>query len=256
MIFDAKGKFLKSWGKGFEHGLHGMTLVREAAGEFLYLAHTSHHEVLKTSLDGQIIWRLPYPEASKIYSKKTEFRPTAVAVAPSGDIFVADGYGKSYIHHYDKDRKYLGIIAGPGSAPGKLRTPHGLFMDSRKKTPELLVCDRENNRLQRFSLKGKHLGVIDGIFRRPCNISVHGTDLAVADLAGRVTIINGKNELVCHLGDNPDPKKRARNGIPRDQWQDGQFLSPHGVAFDAQGNLYVADWNFLGRVTKLKRLKN
>ena len=57
-----------------------------------------------------------------------------------------------------------------------------------------------------------------------------------------------------HLGDNPDPKKRAQNGVPRELWQDGHFLSPHGVCADQKGNLYVLDWNSLGRVSKLAKL--
>ena len=63
------------------------------------------------------------------------------------------------------------------------------------------------------------------------------------------------NELISQLGDNPDPKKRAQNGVPQDQWQDGHFLSPHGACFDGAGNLYVLDWNRHGRVSKLERLR-
>ena len=45
------------------------------------------------------------------------------------------------------------------------------------------------------------------------------------------------------------------NGVPREQWADGEFIAPHSVCFDAEGNLYVMDWNALGRVTKLRRLR-
>ena len=94
-----------------------------------------------------------------------------------------------------------------------------------------------------------------GFFRRPCSFYEHEGVVVVADLAGRVTLLNEKNELIGHLGDQPDPNKRARNGIPPDQWKDGEFLSPHGACFDSKGNLYVQDWNRLGRVTKLERLR-
>lgn len=76
----------------------------------------------------------------------------------------------------------------------------------------------------------------------------------VADLAGRISLFDSKNQLIAHLGDNPDPQKRAQNGVPREQWKDGEFLSPHCARFDSAGDIYVLDWNFLGRVSKLRRV--
>jgi hypothetical protein len=83
-----------------------------------------------------------------------------------------------------------------------------------------------------------------------------GEYLLVADLAGRVTILGKDNKLVTHLGDQPDPAKRAQNGIPREQWKDGEFISPHSARWDAEGNLYVEDWLAQGRVSKLKRVSS
>ena len=99
------------------------------------------------------------------------------------------------------------------------------------------------------------MGVIEGMLRRPCSIYQHETDLVVADLAGRVTILDAEDKLVTHLGDQPDPKLRARNGIPKSKWRAGEFVSPHGAAWDADGNLYVMDWLRPGRVTKLRRVR-
>ena len=92
------------------------------------------------------------------------------------------------------------------------------------------------------------------MLRRPCKIQQHGEFLVVPDLAGRVTILDGDNQLVTQLGDNPDPSLRAVNGVPRESWVDGEFLAPHSAAWDAHGNLYVMDWNALGRITKLRRI--
>jgi hypothetical protein len=94
--------------------------------------------------------------------------------------------------------------------------------------------------------------VIGGL-RRPCGVEQSGEYLVVPDLAGRVTILDGKNEVVVHLGENPDPAKWARNDVPPEEWQDGCFLAPHAAAWDAQGNLYVMDWSQFGRVTRLSR---
>ncbi len=255
LIFGPDGRPAGGWGRDYRGGLHGMTLWQEGDQEFLYLVHTGRSEALKTTLDGEVLWTLGWPEASGIYTKPGEYRPTAIAVAPDGRIFVADGYGKSWIHAYDKDRNYVKSFGGPGTEPGKLKTPHGMWLDTRTEPPLLLVCDRENHRLQWFDLDGNFVRLHDQELRRPCNVwPLDGGALAVADLAGRVTLLDRGNKLIAHLGDNPDPKKRAVNGVPRDQWQDGHFLSPHSVCADQHGNLYVMDWNALGRVTRLERL--
>jgi hypothetical protein len=136
--------------------------------------------------------------------------------------------------------------------------PHGIFLDERGvaqgKEPVLLVCDRENNRLQAFGLDGSHKEVLQAEVRRPCKIARRGADLVVADLAGRVTILDEDNNVVAHLGDNPDPSKRAKNGVPKEDWRDGEFIAPHSACWDAEGNLYVMDWLALGRVSKLARV--
>ncbi|MCR9248240.1 MAG: hypothetical protein NXI31_24695 [bacterium] len=255
VVFGVDGKTVSRWGKEFRGGLHGMCHRVEDGQEVLYLAHTGRHEVVKTTIDGKVLWVLGWPKESGVYEHANQYRPTAVAVAPDGRIFVGDGYGKSWIHVWDRDRRYLASFGGRGKADGKLRTPHGLWLDDRGDQPLLCVCDRENHRLQWFDLDGKFVRKMDEDLRRPCNLwPLPGGGLVVADLVGRVTILGEGDRPVVHLGDNPDPKKRAKNGIPRAQWQDGEFLSPHSVCADAAGNLYVMDWNFLGRITKLEKL--
>ena len=255
VIIGADGRFEKGWGKEWARGLHGMTLVKEGDQEFLYLAHTGRHEVAKTTLDGEVIWTKGWPESSGLYGSAGEYRPTGIAVAPDGRFFVADGYGKSYVHRYDAEGNYLGSFGGNGTEPGKMRTPHGIRIDTRSGEPKVVVADRENGRLQTFDLEGNLLGIHFGQLRRPCNVDEHGGDLVVADLAGRVTILDAQNELVCHIGDNPDPSQRAQNGIEPARWQPGVFISPHSACFDADGNLYVMDWLRWGRVSKLRRVK-
>ncbi|MFO1078733.1 MAG: peptidase [Planctomycetota bacterium] len=255
VVFGTDGKQTGAWGAEFRGGLHGMCYRVEDGQEVLYLAHTARHEVVKTRLDGTVLWTLGWPEASGVYEQEDQFKPTAVAVAPDGRIYVADGYGRSWVHEYDAERKYVKSFGGRGTEPGKMQTPHGLWMDTRGKQPLLLVCDRENHRLQWFDLDGTFVRLMDKDLRRPCNVWPLGDGgLAVADLAGRVSILGKDDVPIVHLGDNPDEKKRAQNGIVREQWKDGEFLSPHSVCADAQGNLYVMDWNFLGRITKLEKM--
>ena len=254
LVFRPDGTFVRALAPELTGGMHGMDIVREGDEEFLYATHTGQHAVVKMKLDGTIVWRIGTPEKSGVYKDPNHFRPTSVAVAPDGRFFVADGYGLSYVHLFDKNQKWIRTFGGPGTEPGKFRTPHGLWIDKRVDPPVLIVADRENHRLQKFDLEGNHLGVIEGFFRRPCKVHGRGSDLVVADLAGRVTILDGNDELVTHLGDNPDPGKRARNDVAKTEWVDGHFLSPHAAAWDAEGNLYVMDWNRHGRITKLKHV--
>lgn len=252
-VYDADGHLQRTWGKDWKGGLHGMTLVREGEHEFLYLAHIARHEVAKATLDGEVLWTMGAPAEAGIYDDKTKFRPTSVAVADNGDIYVADGYGLSWIHQFTKDREYVRSFGGRGKEPGKLQTPHGIWIDRRVEPPVLVVCDRENQRLQLFGLDGKHLAVLDADVRRPCNVCVRGDDAVVADLCGRVSVFDKNWKVIAHLGDNPDKAQWAQNGVPQDKWRDGVFISPHGAAWDAAGNLYVMDWLASGRISKLAR---
>jgi hypothetical protein len=254
MRFHSDGRYLDSRGAEFAGGLHGMTIVREDGTEYLYLAHHKKRQAIKTTLEGEVLWTVGYPEKSGLYDSDEKFRPTSVVVLPDNRFWVADGYGKSFIHIYDDDKRYVRSIGGKGTEPGQLQTPHGLWLDTRQEPPVIVVADRENHRLQLFDLEGEHLDIVAGDLRRPCNMHQHGDDLVVADLAGRVTVLDKNYKLITHLGDNPDPEKRAKNGIPREEWVDGLFISPHSACWDAQGDLYVMDWLALGRVSKLQRI--
>ena len=60
---------------------------------------------------------------------------------------------------------------------------------------------------------------------------------------------------VALLGDNPDPTQWAAYDVLPAQWRDGVFNTPHSVCFDAEGNLFVSEWNSTGRLTKLKKIR-
>lgn len=255
VVLDPDGNVVKTWGEDLAGGLHGMCLRKEGHAEFLYLTHIGRHQVFKATLDGEVLWTLGYPATSGLYESADQYRPTGVAVAPNGDIYVVDGYGQNWVHRYDAERRYLGSFGGRGSEPGKFQTCHGIWLDTRGEDPELIVADRENHRLQRFDLQGELLGIVTEGLRRPCSLYEHDGDLVVADLAGRVTLLDRHNRLIAHLCDNPDPAKRARNGVPPEQWAPGELIAPHSACFDRDGNLYVMDWNRSGRVSKLRRLR-
>ena len=131
---------------------------------------------------------------------------------------------------------------------------HGIWVDTRGQTPKVVVADRENHRLQFFSLDGQHIGFANDELRRPCHFDQRGQNLLVPDLAGRVSIFDWNNKLVTHLGDNPDPNKRANPNVPIEARVPGEFCSPHAATWDHEGNIYVVEWLKPGRVTKLQRV--
>ncbi len=118
----------------------------------------------------------------------------------------------------------------------------------------LVVADRRNNRLQRFTLDGKHVDFVTG-FRLPVSFRRAQGLVVVPDLHGRVTLIDPDNAIVAHLGDsNPPTGNPPLRRQPRDQFIPGQFICPHGACFDHDGNIFVVEWVEVGRVTKLRKV--
>jgi hypothetical protein len=248
LVFGPDGQYKRHFGPSHIHGLH---LQRERDGEYLYAARPTVHEVLKIKTDGTTVWTMGYPEGSGIYTRADEFNPTNIVALPDGTIFVADGYGKNYIHKYDRDRKYLKSFGGPGANPaeeGKFHRCHGLATDTRGKKPLLLVCNRESGRVEHWDTDGNFVKVLQRDLRMPAAAHVAGDYAAIAELQGRVTILGKDNSIVAQVGDNPDTSQRANFGLEPAKWTDGVCNSPHAVAFDRAGNLVVAEWSQFGRV--------
>ncbi len=252
VMFDAKGKFVRSWGAEFKGGAHGLHLNREGGEEFLYLADPSRHLMVKTTLEGREVFTLKYPEESGLYNSGEEYHPTNVATAPNGDFYVADGYGKSWIHQYNAQAKYIRSFGGPGKERGQTQCSHGLMVDTRGQEPVLVVADRSNRRLQYFSLDGRHLRFVTQELRAPCHFHQRGGVLLIPDLESRVTLFDASDKLLVHLGDGGHyGELRAK---PRDAFIPGKFVAPHSACFDHAGNIFVVEWVEVGRVTKLRKV--
>jgi hypothetical protein len=157
------------------------------------------------------------------------------------------------VNQYNSKAEYIRTFGGRGSAAGQLTEPHGIWMDTRGAQPVLVVADRGNNRLQRFTLDGTHIDFVPG-FRMPCHFDEHQGTVVIPDLRGRVTLIDRNNQIITHLGDSNVTANNPLRTEPRESFIAGQFICPHGACFDREGNIFVVEWVEVGRVTKLRRV--
>ena len=256
IVFEPDGTFVRSWGSAYSPGAHGMHLNVEGDEEYLYLAATKLGIVVKTTLDGEEVLRITAPDRPDIYGDDRRFVPTECAVSPHGEIYVADGYGQPWVHRFAPDGRYIDSFGGAGEAPGQLRNPHGIKMDTRGPEPLVVVADRGNHRLQYFTLSGEHVRFLDWELRRPCTAVVWCDELYIPDLQSRVSVFDRNDQLITHLGDRPGCwERQGWPNLPPEEWVVGEFSSPHDLHVDGNGNIYVAEWLSagVGKVTKLVR---
>ena len=236
-----------------------MHIRKEGSAEFLYLCDTKRGVVVKATLDGEEVWSIGYPEQSEAYhpgadGKRPKYSPTNLAIGPNGDIYVGDGYGSSFINQYNSKAEYIRTFGGKGKEPGQVDCPHGIVLDSRGPQPVLMVADRANSRIQRFTLDGRHIDFVSGT-NLPCNFDFfRNGDVVVPDLGARVTLLDKDNRVIVNLGDDSASPWRDTRKLSRDHFMPGKFVSPHGACFDHAGNIFVVEWVEVGRVTKLRRV--
>ena len=267
-IFDDKGKFIKSWGADLRGGAHGLVLRREGGTEFLYHCDNVKGFVRKTTLDGEVVWVMQAPIASGVYAKASEFKPSTLAISPNGHVYVADGYGKFYIHHFDEKLRWIRTFGGSRelmdknkdseTAKGTTIWPHAIAIDSRGSRPLLMVGERgANSRVQYFTLDGKPLHSIKEGVRWPSTFDFHKGLMLMPDLKAVVTLFDVNNKPLVQLGDGRQPDGKTYEGL-RTQGSEavtpGQFVAPHAASFDPDGNIFVAEWVEVGRITKLRKV--
>lgn len=252
IVYGPNGKFVRAVGPTRIHALE----IREENGtEYIYAARPSDHQVVKLRLTGETEWVLEYPQESGLYKDAKGFNPCAVTVGPDGSIFVADGYGSNFVLKFDRNRKFIKAFGGPGEEEGKFKTCHGIGLDTRHEKPLLLVCNRNNNRVEHWDLEGNFVRVIQKGLRMPAAVYFRGNYAVFPELQGRVTVLDKAGNIAAQVGDNPDEKQRANYGLPPDQWKPGICNSPHGAAMDKDGNLVVSEWSKFGHMHRFAKEK-
>jgi peptidylamidoglycolate lyase len=250
LVFDREGTLLGDFSTDFAgtrtasgHASgHGLYLAREGRHEFLYFTVLApFHQVIKTDLQGRVLLRIgQVREESSTSARFPLNQPTDCAVAPSGDIYVCEGYGGNVVHRFNAQGKYLQTIGKPGKGAGEFSTCHGIWVDTRRGEPELYVADRNNSRLQVFSLGGELRREIREGIRQPCCFYQHKDLLFIPDLDKVVTLLDRQDRVVAQLGDGrTDPGDLA-------------FQMPHAVAVDSRGDLYCVEWVPDARLRKFR----
>jgi hypothetical protein len=190
-----------------------------------------------------------------------KYRPSNVAVAPNGDVYLADGYGSYYIHHFTRDGRYVRTFGGPGENAGQTQHPHGLFVDRRGSEPLLVIGENDPKgekpgRLQALALDGTHKRFLPTPVRSPRHFDQQGKLAVIPDLDARVTLVDENYQTVANLGDGWTTKTEVRTLRTKtsDNFTAGKFVCPHDAAFDQDGSIFVAEWVAYGRLVKLEKV--
>ncbi len=250
LIFDRDGGLIESWPAGTFSGPHGLSINED---DEIFHADTGHHTVTKYTASGEVLLELG--TKGKAGAPGEPFNmPTRATQAPSGDIFVSDGYGQNRVHRFSPEGDLIrtwgsgdpvfiqgyegGVVTGtPGTGPGEFNLPHHVLPGGDDK---VYVMDRSNNRCQVFTKFGEYLTEWS---------DVRGPNDAVLDSEGVMHIVGaGGVEL------------RTLDGELVGRWGEkgegpGHFtFSPHGVWIDRHGDLYVAEVGGFNRLQKFVRV--
>lgn len=267
-VFDRDGDLIETWSRDFADKVgyttdqvaataHGLYWSKEPDGEFFYFTENIAGKnyqgtdkpgarVYKTDLRGKILYQLGNVERESSTAQKFNFvNPTDVAVSAAGDIYVVDGYGSQLVHRFDKNFKLIRTIGGPGKEHGKFKTCHGVWVSTLANEPEVYIADRTNGRIEIYSLDLDYKRTLPD-FRAPCCFYQHAGHTYIPELGARVSILDAGDKVVARLGDGQGKKAPELVTMP------DKFATPHALAVDSRGDLYVVEWVPDGRVRKFR----
>ncbi|MEY4966475.1 MAG: hypothetical protein RL274_2058 [Pseudomonadota bacterium] len=253
-VYSADGRYLRNVPNA-PSDLHGFIIARAPDGTpNIYGVSRLAQQIVQITLDGRVVLAIP-PSAIPDQYKKADNQAvnmTGVAVAPNGDIYATDGYGLDFIHRFDRGGRYMATFGGKGE-PWNFDVCHKIAIDTRFTPARLLCTDRRHNRLVHMDLEGRVIGTYAEGLRLPSALAIFGNELAVGELQGRVTILGLNGEVVSAIGTNENVDEIRTNKAAPEIWKADRFYAPHGVAYDAAGNLLVTEFNQWGRVTRVRR---
>lgn len=261
LAYSTGGAFLRCWGEDtLGQRPHGITVGPDGT---VYCVDEFDHTVHLYTRDGTHIRDIGargaasdtgvdytitdlYDRTASIARAAGPFNhPAALAVAPNGDLYVADGYGNARVHRFDADGQLRQSWGEPGNGPGQFHIPHAVCIDPGDE--RVLVADRENERIQVFTPDGRYLESWTDV-QRPAGLAF-GPDMLiyVAELGravshrswtrppaarwqpSRLSILDRGGRVISRIGAGPDP---CAPGI---------MAAAHGIAVDSCGDIYVAE---------------
>ena len=245
IVLDRDGVFSSSWGEGILSSAHGMFIDQQ---ENIYLPVVNSHVVLKYSPTGNLLmtlgtwdkpsetgWSGNYQDPVK-QAAGPFHRPTDVAMSPTGDLYISDGYGNARVHRFNADGSLQMSWGAPGkTAPGEFHVPHGVWVHTDGR---VFVADRENNRIQIFSPDGEFLTQWTGL-ARPCDIYIDADEVVyVPELDGLISLLTIDGQVL------------ARWTSPTGT---GQIDGGHAVWVDSHGDIYINQNQEGRRLLKYRR---
>jgi peptidylamidoglycolate lyase len=239
-VFDGvSGKVLAEWGANTFAMPHGLAVDRE---DKVWLTDVALHQVYKFTHDGKLLLTLGERGASG--SDASHFnRPTDVAVAADGTVFISDGYRNTRVMAFSPSGEFISQWGTPGAGPGEFNVPHGLAMD---RAGRIYVADRTNDRVQVFDQAGRFIAQWqDEAIGRPYGIAIAPNNTAlVADGGEQPKMLPDRSGVAVLDLDGMVIERFGRWGN-----YDGQFLMAHDLDVAPDGAVYVGDITG-GRVQK------
>jgi sugar lactone lactonase YvrE len=254
IVYEPDGTFVMSWGEDiFSPRTHGITIGPD---DSVYTVDDGDHTVRKFTPDGKPLMVIGTPGVASETGYDMEKgltsithggppfnRPTNVAVAPNGDLYVSDGYGNARVHRFTATGDLISSWGEPGTGPGQFNLPHGIFVTN---TGTVCVADRENDRIQFFNPEGEFLDQWTHV-QRPTDIFIDKNELVyVSSLWWRIgqrSFVHGpiRHDLPGHVSVFDLDGNLLLRWISADRCAPGNFLAPHALTVDSKGDLYVGE---------------
>lgn len=267
--FSPSGRLLRSLGVGLFAHPHGFTVDNDGN---LWTTDTNDEEsilgmparnaqgvamgqvVLKLSPTGKVLMTIGAQGVGGNGPYLFD-RPTGVAIAASGDIFVTDGHSRNKsnsarVVKYSPEGKFVRTWGRMGPEPGNFRDPHDISVGGSK--GYVYVADRQNNRIQVFDQDGHFIAAWKQ-FGQPSSVYVDKRDnifvgATYQDPSRGESVTGptkGPNDRAIVIGNAitgelkyliPDPGDLSK--------MTDTGSSASGIAVDDQENIYAADVGF------------